>query len=306
MKKLLMSVAVSALMCGAANAENIGVAMVNTDNPFDQAMLAGIQAEAQRQGATLQIEVAENELQRQINQVENFIASKVDAIVVNVVDTDAAPKITELAKTAGIPLVYFNRQPVDEAVPEGVGYVGSNELDSGTMQMKEACRLMGGKGNILVIMGDLANQAARVRTQDIKDVIATPECSGIQILEEQAANWRRTEGMDLMTNWLSAGHQFDAVISNNDEMAIGAIQALRAAGTDMQKVVVAGIDATPDGLSAMQAGDLDITVFQDGEGQGAGAVRYALEIVKGEKKGGEMEWIPFKLVTPENLSEYLK
>jgi inositol transport system substrate-binding protein len=306
MKKLLMSVAVSALMCGAAHAANIGVAMVNTDNPFDQAMLAGIQAEAQKQGATLQIEVAEAELQRQINQVENFIASKVDAIVINIVDTDAAPKISQLARDAGIPLVYFNRQPDESAVTEGIGYVGSNELDSGTMQMKEACRIMGGKGNILVIMGDLANQAARVRTQDIKDVIATPECSGIQVLEEQTANWRRTEGMDLMTNWMSAGHQFDAVISNNDEMAIGAIQALKAAGTDMATVVVAGIDATPDGLSAMKGGDLDITVFQDGEGQGAGAVKYALEIAKGEKKGGEMQWIPFKLVTPENLSEFMK
>ena len=80
-----------------------------------------------------------------------------------------------------------------------------------------------------------------------------------------------------MTNWLTAGIEFDAVISNNDEMAIGAIQALKAAGVDMDEVIVAGVDATQDALAAMKAGDLDVTVFQNAAGQGKGAVDAALE-----------------------------
>ena len=94
--------------------------------------------------------------------------------------------------------------PADKSLPAKVAYVGSNEVDSGTLEMKEVCKLMGGKGNILVMMGELSNQAARQRTQDVEDVIATPECSGIKILDKRTAKWQRTEGNDLMTNWISA------------------------------------------------------------------------------------------------------
>jgi inositol transport system substrate-binding protein len=134
-------------------------------------------------------------------------------------------------------------------------------------------------------------------------VIATPGCSGISIVEEQTGNWSRTQGTDLMTNWISAGHQFDALVSNNDEMAIGAIQALKASGADMGKVIVAGIDGTQDALAAMQAGELDVTVFQNAAGQGRGAVDTALKLANGESVESFV-WVPFELVTPANMAEY--
>jgi inositol transport system substrate-binding protein len=170
--------------------------------------------------------------------------------------------------------------------------------------MQEVCKIMGGKGNILVLMGELSNQAARQRTQDIHDVIAKPECAGIKIVEEQTGNWDRTQGTDLMTNWISSGVQFDAVVSNNDEMAIGAIQALKAAGVDLNKVIVAGVDATQDALAAMKAGELDVTVFQNAAAQGSGAVDTALKLAKGESVES-MVWVPFELVTPANMEQYL-
>jgi ribose transport system substrate-binding protein/inositol transport system substrate-binding protein len=142
-----------------------------------------------------------------------------------------------------------------------------------------------------------------MRTQDIKDVIATPECSFITIVEEQTANWSRTQGTDLMTNWLSAGVEFDAVIANNDEMAIGAIQALKAAGRAMDTVVVGGVDATADALAAMAAGDMDVTVFQNAAGQGQGAVNAALKLARGEAVEKKV-YVPFELVTPANLADY--
>jgi inositol transport system substrate-binding protein len=107
-----------------------------------------------------------------------------------------------------------------------------------------------------------------------------------------------------MTNWLSSGIEFDAVISNNDEMAIGAIQALKAAGKDMTKVVVGGVDATQDALAAMQAGDLDVTVFQDAAGQGKGSLDAALKLAKGEKIDKKV-YIPFQLVTPANVKDFV-
>ena len=107
-----------------------------------------------------------------------------------------------------------------------------------------------------------------------------------------------------MTNWISAGHKFDALVSNNDEMAIGAIQALKAAGYDMSKVVVAGVDAHPGRLAAMKAGELDVTVFQNAAGQGQGAVDTALKLAKGEKVESYV-WVPFELVTPANMDKYV-
>jgi inositol transport system substrate-binding protein len=154
------------------------------------------------------------------------------------------------------------------------------------------------------MMGELSNQAARQRTQDVHDVIATAECSFMKIVEEQTGNWSRTQGQDLMTNWLSAGRQFDAVVSNNDEMAIGAIQALKAANVSMEEMLVGGVDATQDALAAMQAGDLDVTVFQDAAGQGKGSVNTALKLAKGEAVDQKV-YIPFQLVTPANMAEFM-
>jgi inositol transport system substrate-binding protein len=107
-----------------------------------------------------------------------------------------------------------------------------------------------------------------------------------------------------MTNWLSTGEQFDAVIANNDESAIGAIQALKAGGIAMEDVVVAGIDATQDALTAMEAGELDVSVFQDAAGQGAGALDAALALARGEEVEQKV-YIPFQLVTPDNIGDYM-
>lgn len=310
MKTFLMTTALVAGLGSAAAAENIGVSMALFDDNFLTVLRNGMQDYAAgMDDVTLQVEDAQNDVGRQLNQIQNFVASGVDAIIVNPVDTDATIAMSNLAAEAGIPLVYVNRQPVNvDELPEGQAFVASDEVESGTLQTQEICRLLkeAGKGDgatAVVMMGELSNQAARIRTQDIKDVIATDECSFIDIVEEQTAMWSRTQGTDLMTNWLSAGIQFDAVISNNDEMAIGAIQALKTSGMAMDQVIVGGIDATADALAAMQAGDLDVTVFQNAAGQGQGAVDAALSLARGEAVDSKV-YVPFELVTPQNLAEY--
>jgi ribose transport system substrate-binding protein/inositol transport system substrate-binding protein len=308
-KVLIASTMAAALMGTAASAENIGVSMALFDDNFLTVLRNGMSDYAGTlDGVTLQIEDAQNDVGKQLNQIQNFVASGVDAIIVNPVDTDATVAMSEAAAAAGIPLVYVNREPVNvETLPEKQAFVASNELESGTLETQEVCRLLKEQGKTeakaVVLMGELSNQAARMRTQDIKDVIATPECSFITIVEEQTANWSRTQGTDLMTNWLSAGVEFDAVIANNDEMAIGAIQALKAAGRAMDTVVVGGVDATADALAAMAAGDLDVTVFQNAAGQGKGAVDAALKLARGEAVEKKV-YVPFELVTPANLADY--
>jgi ABC-type sugar transport system substrate-binding protein len=304
MKKILLALAASAVMASTAYAGNIGVTMANTDT-FLTVLQKGIEKAGADAGQTIQVEIAENDVSKQLSQVQNFIAAKVDAIIVNAVDTSATAPMTKLANDAGIPIVYVNRQPIDvDALGPKGAFVASNEEESGTLETKEVCKLLGGKGDILIMVGDLGNQAAVQRTKDIHDVIATPECAGLKVLDEQTAVWDPVKAQDLMTNWIAAGHKPAAVIANNDNMAIGAINAMKAAGWDMKDVVVGGIDATQEALAYMKAGDLDVTVFQDAAGQGKGAVDTAVKLMAGEKVDPKV-YIPFQLVTPENMEQFM-
>ena len=203
----------------------------------------------------------------------------------------------------------MNREPADLRLPPSAAFVGSNEVESGTLATRAVCRLLTEAGRsdagIVIMMGELSNQAARQRTQDIHDVIATPECKFIKVVEEQTGNWRRTEGHDLMANWISAGTRFDAVVSNNDEMAIGAIQALKAAGYRHEHDD-RGRDRCDSGRARCDEGrGPRCHRFQDGAGQGKGAVDAALRLARGDSTIERTVWIPFELVTPSNMDRYL-
>jgi ribose transport system substrate-binding protein len=297
--------ALLAAISGAAGAETIGVSMARFDSTCLTLLRNGMEERAaELEGVELQVEDAQNDPSRQLNQIQNFVAAGMDAIIVATVDADATPAMTLMVTEAGIPIVYANHPPADlETLSETVAFVGANEIDSGTMETREVCRLLGGEGRVLVMMGSLNNHSALIRIQDVHDVIATPECQSMEVIEQQTANWDRLEAVNLMTNWLSSGMEFDAVIANNDEMAIGAIQAMKSVGLEMDDIVVAGIDATPDGLAAMEAGDLDITVFQNAAAQGAASVDAAVSLARGEPTE-QMIWVPFELVTPENMQDY--
>src|SRR5215472_3007852 len=195
----------------ASLATTFGVSMALFDDNWLTSVRGSMKARAQQLNVGIQFEDAQNDIGRQLNQIQNFIAQKVDAIIVNPVDTDATPRVTRLAVAARIPLVYVNRLPADKQLPPGVAFVGSDESQSGTLQMLEVCRLLQGKGGVVIMMGGLTNQSARQRTQDVYDVIAKPQCNGIHVLAKQTANWKRTEAADLMSNWLSAGLRPQAV-----------------------------------------------------------------------------------------------
>jgi inositol transport system substrate-binding protein len=308
MKKLLLAAAMAALMSSTALAAKVGVSMALFDDNFLTVLRNGMIEQAKgMEGVELQVEDAQNDVAKQLDQIKNFVASGVDAIIVNPVDTSATQAMSDAAAAANVPLVYVNREPINvDSLPDNQAFVASNEQESGTLETKEICRLFKEAGKteakVYVIMGELSNQAAVMRTKDIDDVIATPECSFIKIIDKQTSNWRRDEAQNLMTNWLSKGEAFDGVIANNDESAI---QAMKAANVDMKSVVVGGVDATQDALAAMQAGELDVTVFQDAHGQGAGALDAALKLAKGEAVDQKV-YIPFQLVTPANIDQFLK
>ena len=309
MKKILMAAGLMTLMSTSAMAANIGVSMALFDDNFLTVLRNGIQSYADANGVSVQIEDAQNDVAKQLDQINNFVASGVDAIIVNPVDTSATQAMSDAAAAAGVPLVYVNRQPINiDSLPDNQAFVASNEVDSGTLETIEVCAQLKAAGkdtaNVYIMMGELSNQAAVQRTADIHDVMAAGTCVvTLNIIDEQTANWSRDQAQSMMTNWLSTGTAFDGVIANNDEMAIGAIQAMKAAGIDMATVVVGGVDATQDALAAMQAGELDVTVFQNAAGQGSGAVDAAVKLAAGEAVEQKV-WVPFELVTPANVADY--
>ena len=310
MKKVLLMAGLStALLSTSAMAENIGVSIARFDDNFLTVMRNGMEEHAATlESVEIQVEDANDDVAKQLDQVKNFVASGVDAIIVNIVDTSAGAAMSEAA--GNVPLVYVNREPDNvDGLPETQAFVASNEIESGTLAAFEACKLLRASGKAggatgYMLMGQLSNQAAVQRSKDVEDVLGMDMCNFISLIDKQTAEWSRDKAQDLMTNWLSSGEPFDVVFANNDEMAIGAIQAMKAAGIDMADVIVTGVDATQDALLAMQSGDLDVTVFQDADGQGAGSVDTALALVRGEDVDTKV-YIPFQLVIPSNVDGFL-
>ena len=310
MKKTLIAASFVSLMGTTAMADGIGVSMALFDDNFLTVLRNGIRSQADAAGLSVQIEDAQNDVAKQLDQINNFIASGVDAIIVNPVDTSATQAMTDAAAAAGVPLVFVNRQPINvDTLPDNQAFVASNESESSRQGFIEQCNQWKAAGkdevSVYVMQGELSNQAAVQRTQNYYDVMEAGECAvKVNVIDQQTANWSRDQAQTLMTNWLSTGTAFDGVLANNDEMAIGAIQAMKAAGIDMGSVIISGVDATQDALASMQAGELDITVFQNAAAQGGGALDAAVKLTAGEAVDQKV-YVPFELVTPTNIDNYL-
>jgi inositol transport system substrate-binding protein len=277
----------------------LGVAFPNSDT-FLSRVQDGMKAEATAKGIKAPVITdAKDDTAAQLTQVENFITQKVSAIIVVPVDTSAAQPMADAAKKAGIPIVFVNRNPSIKGVP----YVGSDSLYAGTVEMTELAKLAGGKGDVLILQGQVTNEAAVQRTKGCNDVVA--KNPGMKVTQTQAGDWDRAKGQSITENWIQSGalKAGDVVCANNDEMALGAINALKAAKL-LDTVFVGGVDATSEALAAMQAGDLEVTVFQDAKGQGKGGVDAAVDLIGGKTVPDFVD-IPYVLVTPANIKDFL-
>ena len=298
-----MGLAGVAMLSGApVSAATIGVSIAHFDENFLTLIINAIKAEAEKTGAQVQFEDAQGDTQKQISQVQNFAARHVDAMIVNAVDSSATAKMTEAATGAKIPLVYVNRGPDASDLPAGVTFVSSDEHVSGRLQGEAIAKLLNNEGTVVIMEGELSDQATRLRTEGVEKVVA--QHPAMKVIAKQPANYQRAEAIDLMSNWVTTGDKISAVAANKDEMAIGAILGLQQAHVDPKTVVVAGVDATPDGLAEMEKGNLAVTVFQDAKSQGRVAVDTALQMIKGERVGSHID-VPFELVTKDNFRSYV-
>ncbi|WP_122580231.1 sugar ABC transporter substrate-binding protein [Pseudomonas viridiflava] len=298
---LLLATLLTLFSQWAAASYRIGVNIARVDDNFMTYVRNGLDDAATQENVQIQFEDAQGDVVRQLNQVQGFLNQKVDAVIVLPVDTSATASMTRAAVAAKIPLVYVNRHPDERKLPTGVVTVASNDIEAGQLQMRYLAEKLGGKGTLAIIMGDLAQNATHDRTEGVKQILK--DYPNIKVVEQQSAEWQRSKGMDLTSNWLLAGSRFDAIIANNDEMAIGAAMALQQAGKAKGEVAIVGIDGLPDGLAAIKRGMLVASVFQDPKAQAASAMQSAIKMIKGEPVTADV-WVPFQLITPENLATF--
>lgn len=276
----------------------VGVALANFDLNFVSILRTQMQAELKANQLNSQFVDAKGDVALQVQQVEDFINQGVDAIILNPVDTQGVQPMINAAKSAGIPLVFVNRKPEVKLSGE-MAYVGSDSALGGEMQMEALAKKMNYKGNVAILMGALSNEEARERTRAVEAVIA--KYKDMKVVEKQTAKWQRNEAVDVVSGWLLNQRPIDAIAANNDEMAIGAIMALSQAKNE--KILVAGIDGTPDGQQFVKNGKMTLTIFQDAKGQATGAVQVAKALLE-KQKVKEFNWIPYKTITPENYAQF--
>src|ERR1700726_1054702 len=303
---VVMAMALGSIPAQSAQKIRIGVAMALFDDVWLTYVRDAITKWAKSHpDVELTIVDAANDTAKQVGQVENFLAQGMNAVVILPVDTAATGPMTKAVVKAGKPLVYVNRKPSN--LPKEVVYCGSNSIEAGIMNMEELGKAMGGKGNVAILMGELSNEAAIGRTDGIKKVVKE-KFPDIKIVREQSGNWKREQGKTIMENWLASGQEINGVASNNDEMALGALQAIKAAGK-LGKIPVGGTDASHDALESMDKGELNNTVFQDPVGQGDEAINAAYLLVKKQPNPKVVDdniWIPYQPVTKENYKTFMK
>ncbi len=307
----------------------IGVTLYDQDDTFISSMSQNleqlVQEEESRIGQkiTLFISDSRHNQTTQMDHVDRFLARGCDVLCVNMVDRTGAAVIVDKAAAEGVPVIFFNRQPVDEDIQrwEKSFYVGASAQESGTLEGQLVAEAWtseperwddNGDGILQYVMleGEPGHQDALLRTEY---TIQTITDQGIEVerLARDTANWNRAQAAARIASWLEEfGDQIEVVLSNNDDMALGAIDALKETGRPLKDwPLIVGIDATAPALEAVEAGQLYGTVFNDSRGQAQAILDLAMALCHGEDPAGAVElvdghyvWLPYQLVTRENLA----
>lgn len=314
---------------GGGDLPQMGVAIYKFDDTFMSGVRARIEADA-KDKAKVDIVDSQNSQPTQNEKIDLFLNKKYKAIGVNIVDRPAAGVIIDKAKAANVPVVFLNREPLKEDMAkwDKVYYVGAKAEQSGEMQGKiladyfkahpEAYRSKDNVLHYVLIKGEPGHQDAELRS---KYVIESLKKEGIQVeeLAQDTAMWDRVKGQEKMAAFLASyGDKIDAVIANNDDMALGAIEALKAAGyfKDGKYMPVVGVDATAPAVQALKDGTLLGTVLNNSKKQGDAVFNLMLVLAKGETPtkeniGGfeivdkQYIWVPYEIVTKDNADKIL-
>lgn len=322
MKKTLMLASTLALVAGGAMAQDkpkIGAAVYGLNAEFMQIWAQAAENHpAVKQGlVALTVFDGRYDALVQQEQFETMITDGFKSIVFVPIDIEAGAAPVEAATKAGIPVVGSNTRVNSDKL---TAYVGSDDVQAGYMEAKSVLDKIGCKGNVVIIEGPIG-QSAEIQRGEGNDK-ALAECPEVKVLERQTANWSRAEAQSLMENWLTSHPgEIAGVIGQNDEMALGAIEAIKAAGMKPTDFAIAGIDGVTDALNAVKAGEM-ASILQDGAAQAQGALDLAIaQVIPDYKpmseawtKYPDMKWqdgkakeynVPWTPVTAENVDALL-
>ncbi len=318
-------VALGASAVYAASMPNIGCAIYKFDDTFMTGVRNAILAAAKGK-ANVDVVDSQNSQATQNDKVDLFITKHVKSLAINPVDRAAAGVIIGKAKAAKIPVVFFNREPFkdDMAKYDKTYYVGAVAEQSGTMEGQlvvdywkahpEADLNKDGVVQYVMLKGEPGHQDAELRTKfSIKAL--TDAGMKVEKVAEDTGMWDRVKGQEKMAAFLSAHKDIEVVFANNDDMALGAVEALKAAGyfKDGKFMPVVGVDATAPALAALKDGTLLGTVLNDAKNQGKATFALAYVLAKGEKPtkantgyeitDGKYVWVPYKPITKANMQD---
>jgi len=280
----------SVLPLQAAGMPAIGISISTLNNPFFVDLRDGAKAAASRLKVDLVVLDAQNDSAKEASGIEDLIQKKVGVIVINPTDSAAIVPTVKKINAAKIPVV-----TVDRAANGGdvVAHIASDNVAGGRMAAQYIGQRLKGKGNVVMLEGIAGTSAARDRGAGFRDGLK--KFPGIKLLASQTADFDRAKGLTVMENVLQAQPKIDAVFAQNDEMALGAVQAIEAAKRQKQ-IVVVGFDAIGDAVAAVKAGRLAATIAQQPKEMGRLAVEAAVNILN-KKPVAKSTGVPLKLVT---------
>ncbi|NTA19462.1 sugar ABC transporter substrate-binding protein [Agrobacterium tumefaciens] len=298
---LACAVSVSALSAGAAFAADkfvVGYANMADTDVFVMARKNAF-VEAAKSDADIEVNFsdANNDASKQLDQIDNFIAQKVNAIVVVPVDYQGIVPGVEKANAAGIPVIALGIQSAGGKYT----FVGSKNIDAGRLQGEFMKANLPKDAKILYLEGTPGLSHTQERKKGFEEALGR---SDVTTLASLSANYDRAEGMKVTEDWIQSFPKFDGIIAANDQMALGALEALKGANR-LKGVFISGVDGVPDALTAIKAGEMSQTIFQDAAGQ----AKAAFEVVEGIKKGEQPpaeKLVPFASITKENVAQFIK
>ena len=314
---LALILVLAAVSCSCAEEVKIGACIYRFSDAFMLRFRNAMAEEAEKAGVSLTLADSQNDQTTQDGQVDEFIANGVNVLIINPVDRMASQGIIDKAKAANIPVVFINREPAEEMLAsyEKAYYVGAKPEESGTEAGEliaayfkahpEADKNKDGKLQFILLKGENGHQDMIARSKYSVEALQAAGVNPVEIASA-IANWDKLQAMNIMNAFImSIGPEnIEAVIANNDEMALGAVEALKASdynkGDPAMYIPVVGVDANASALDAMDRGEMLGTVLNDADGQGSAAVKLAVSLAQNggpETSGGKYIWIPYQKVT---------
>lgn len=276
----------------------IGVSMKTMSDEFSNTLGEAIKAEAaDYEDVELIFLDAQADISKQISNVEDMVAKGIDVLILNAQDAEGSGQALDICEEAGIPVLEVNTTTTKTNY---TSYVGSNDVEAGALIGNYVKEQLDGEGTVCIIEGSMGQSPQIYRYQGIEETLLTD--TNVEVLAQLTADWMRDKAMSITEDWLGRYEKIDAILCEDDEMALGALEACKGSGRD--DIIIVGVDATPNAVESVKEGGMAATVLQDAQEQASKTMEVAYKIAKGETV--EKEYIvPFQLITADNVDDFL-